>query len=313
MQIFLTFDLREAYRLPMNTETTSFTTHVDREIASQPDIWRKVAAMAPSVAALLPKHGERVAAVGCGSSWFMSQAYAGFREAAGNGETDYHAGSEFLYDRTYDRVVAISRSGTTTEIVDLLAKTKLPSVVITAVAGSPVTEHATHSIVLDFADEESVVQTRWATAALGLLRAHNGVDLLPLADQAEIALASDLGNLVDVEQISFIGRGWTIGLANEAALKTREAAQFWAEAYPAMDYRHGPMSIAQKGRCTWAFGEIEKRLEDEIIATGALFEKSDLDPMVHLIRAQRVAVAIAKKRGLDPDQPRGLNRSVILS
>ncbi len=313
MQIFLTFDLREAYRLPMNTETTSFTTHVDREIASQPDIWRKVAAMAPSVAALLPKHGERVAAVGCGSSWFMSQAYAGFREAAGNGETDYYAGSEFLYDRTYDRVVAISRSGTTTEIVDLLAKTKLPSVVITAVAGSPVTEHATHSIVLDFADEESVVQTRWATAALGLLRAHNGVDLLPLADQAEIALASDLGNLVDVEQISFIGRGWTIGLANEAALKTREAAQFWAEAYPAMDYRHGPMSIAQKGRCTWAFGEIEKRLEDEIIATGALFEKSDLDPMVHLIRAQRVAVAIAKKRGLDPDQPRGLNRSVILS
>ena len=157
------------------------------------------------------------------------------------------------------------------------------------------------------------MQTRWATAALGLLRAHNGVDLLPLADQAELALASDLGELPNVDQISFLGRGWTIGLANEAALKTREAAQFWAEAYPAMDYRHGPMSIAQKGRCTWAFGEIEKKLEEEIIATGALFEKSEWDPMVHLIRAQRVAVAIAKKRGLNPDQPRGLNRSVILS
>ena len=62
-----------------------------------------------------------------------------------------------------------------------------------------------------------------------------------------------------------------------------------------------------------AFGEIEKKLEEEIIATGALFEKSEWDPMVHLIRAQRVAVAIAKKRGLNPDQPRGLNRSVILS
>ncbi len=291
----------------------SFTTHVDREIASQPEIWRKVAAMAPTVAGLLPAHGERVAAVGCGSSWFMSMAYAGVREAAGHGETDVYAGSEFNYERKYDRIVAISRSGTTTEIADLLAKTNLPSVVITAVPGSPVTQHATQSIILDFADEESVVQTRWATAALGLLRAHNGVDLLPLADQAEIALASDLGNLPSVEQISFIGRGWTIGLANEAALKTREAAQFWAEAYPAMDYRHGPMSIAQKGRCTWAFGEIEKKLEEEIIATGALFEKSDWDPMVHLIRAQRVAVAIAKKRGLDPDQPRGLNRSVILS
>ncbi len=297
----------------MNSDSTAFTTHVDREIASQPDIWRKVAAIAPSFAGLLPAHGERVAAVGCGSSWFMSMAYAGVREAAGHGETDYYAGSEFNYERKYDRIVAISRSGTTTEVVDLLAKTKLPSVVITAVAGSPVTDYATESIILDFADEESVVQTRWATAALGLLRAHNGVDLLPLADQAELALASDLGELPNVDQISFLGRGWTIGLANEAALKTREAAQFWAEAYPAMDYRHGPMSIAQKGRCTWAFGEIEKKLEEEIIATGALFEKSEWDPMVHLIRAQRVAVAIAKKRGLNPDQPRGLNRSVILS
>jgi fructoselysine-6-P-deglycase FrlB-like protein len=309
VQIFLTLKVAEAYRRLMN----SITTHVDREIASQPDIWRKVAAIAPSVAGLLPAHGERVAAVGCGSSWFMSMAYAGVRESAGHGETDIYAGSEFNYDRKYDRIVAISRSGTTTEIADLLAKTKLPSVVITAVAGSPVTQHASESIILDFADEESVVQTRWATAALGLLRAHNGVDLLPLADQAELALASELGELPNVEQISFIGRGWTIGLANEAALKTREAAQFWAEAYPAMDYRHGPMSIAQKGRCTWAFGEIEKKLEEEIIATGALFEKSDWDPMVHLIRAQRVAVAIAKKRGLDPDKPRGLNRSVILS
>jgi fructoselysine-6-P-deglycase FrlB-like protein len=316
-QNFLTFLAVSLYRPSMtpSSAVTPFTaeTHADREIASQPEIWRQVAAMAPSVAGLLPAHGERVAAVGCGSSWFMSMAYAGVREGAGHGETDVYAGSEFNFDRKYDRIVAISRSGTTTETVDLLAKTKLPSVVITAVAGSPVTEHATHSIVMDFADEQSVVQTRWATAALGLLRAHNGTNLLPLADQAELALAADLGELVNVEQISFLGTGWTNGLANEGALKTREAAQFWAEAYPAMDYRHGPMSIAQKGRCTWAFGKIDRKLEEEIIATGALYESSDWDPMVHLVKAQRVALAIAKKRGLNPDYPRGLNRSVILN
>ena len=145
MQIFLTLRRDGAYRRLMN----SFTTHVDREIASQPEIWRKVAAMAPTVAGLLPAHGERVAAVGCGSSWFMSMAYAGVREAAGHGETDVYAGSEFNYERKYDRIVAISRSGTTTEIADLLAKTNLPSVVITAVPGSPVTQHATQSIILE--------------------------------------------------------------------------------------------------------------------------------------------------------------------
>ena len=49
---------------------------------------------------------------------------------------------------------------------------------------------------------------------------------------------------LEVEQVSFLGRGWTVGLANEAALKLRESVQFWAEAYPAMEYRHGPISIA---------------------------------------------------------------------
>jgi len=285
----------------------------ESELATQADIWRQTAAFLPSVAHLLPKHGTKVAAVGCGSSWFMSQGYASVREAAGNGETDFYAGSEFNYGRKYDHIVIITRSGTTTEVIDVLKKTKIPTTVITAVTGSPVTELATHSIIMDFADEESVVQTRWATAALGLLRAHNGFDLAAAAKDAEVAITSDLGELANVEQISFLGHGWTIALAQEAGLKTREAAQFWSEAYPQFDYRHGPMSIAQAGRAVWVFGELDPKLEKEIIATGALLEKSSLDPMAHLIRAQRVAIDIAKRKGLDPDHPRGLSRSVILS
>jgi len=108
---------------------------------------------------------------------------------------------------------------------------------------------------MDFADEQSVVQSRWATSALGLLRTQFGTDLKELAKQAEIALAEDLGELTQMDEITYIGSGWTIGLALEAALKTREAAQFWAEAYPAMDYRHGPLSISQPGRAVWAFGK----------------------------------------------------------
>ncbi len=285
----------------------------ETELATQADTWRQTAAFLPSVAHLLPKHGAKVAAVGCGSSWFMSQGYAAVREGSGNGETDFYAGSEFNYNRNYDHMVVITRSGTTTEVIDVLKKTKIPTTVITAVAGSPVTEVATNSIIMDFADEVSVVQTRWATAALGLLRAHNGFDLAAAANDAQIAIDSDLGDLPKVEQISFLGSGWTIALAQEAGLKTREAAQFWSEAYPQFDYRHGPMSIAQKGRAVWCFGKLDPKLEQEILATGALLEKSSLDPMAHLIRAQRVAIEIAKLKGLDPDHPRGLSRSIILN
>lgn len=242
----------------------------------------------------------------------MAQSYAGFREEAGCGESDAYAGSEFNHDRKYDKLIVISRSGTTSEVVDLLKKSKIPSLVITGVEGSPVTKFATESIIMEYADEKSLIQTRWATAVLGLLRAHDGLDLMKAASDAEIALESDLGDLVNVEQITFLGRGWTIGLAQEAGLKTREAAQFWSEAYPALDYRHGPISISQKGRAVWMFGEIDSQLESDILATGALLEKSSLDPMAHLIRAQRLAIEIAKGKGLDPDNPRGLGRSVIL-
>ncbi len=288
---------------------------VDEEISTQPADWLRVARLAPQVRALLPQPGERVAYTGCGTSWFMSVSSAAVSEAAGLGEADAYTSSEFNYARSYDRVIAISRSGTTTEVIELLKRLKdqVPTTIITAVPGSPVTEIADHSIVIDFVDERSVVQTRFATAALALTRAHSGHDLARASRDAESALAADLGDLPESEQIAFLGSGWTYGLAMEAALKTREAAQFWAEAYPPMDYRHGPMSIAQAGRTTWCFGEAPAGLVDEVCATGARWESSSIDPMAHLVLAQRVAVAIAKRRGLNPDQPRGLSRSIILN
>ncbi len=47
-------------------------------------------------------------------------------------------------------------------------------------------------------------------------------------------------------------------------------------------------------------------------ATGARLVAPSSDPMAELVRAQRLAVALAESRGLDPDQPRHLSRSVVL-
>lgn len=287
-------------------------THVEAEIASQPSTWREAAALLPEVEGLLPRAGERVAVVGCGTSWFMAMAYAGLREGAGQGETDAFTASEFPSGRRYDRVVAITRSGTTTEVLRLLAAVEAPTVAITGVPEEQVKDVADAIVGLPFADEESVVQTRFATTTLALLRAHLGHDIEAVAADAEQALAADVGAHLDAEQISFVGQGWTIGLAQEAALKTREAAQFWAEAYPAMDYRHGPISIAEPGRLVWSFGEPPEGLREQVAATGATFVTDDLDPLAQLVLAQRVAVGLALGRGLDPDRPRHLTRAVEL-
>jgi len=296
------------------TQTPDQSPFVTAEIATQPELWRRVGSSFAQYGDALPKAGQRVAAVGCGTSWFMAMAYAALREDLGQGETDAFAGSEFPADRAYDAVVVISRSGTTTEVLDLIRSTDLPTVAITATPGSPIVELADHVIMLDFADEQSVVQTRFATTTLGLLRASLGQDLEQAAADAETALSIDVDDLAKLEQVTYVGTRWTVGLAHEAALKQREAASAWTEAYPAMDYRHGPIAIAQPGRGVWVFGEAPAGLLDDVAATGAtIVHHAELDPMASLVVAQRVAVAKALALGLNPDQPRSLTRSVILS
>jgi fructoselysine-6-P-deglycase FrlB-like protein len=288
----------------------------EQEVASQPACWRRAGQLAADFAGVLPAHGERVAVAGCGTSWFMAQSYAAAREASGHGETDAFAASEMPLGRAYDRVVVLSRSGTTTEIVQLLERLRgtAPTVAVTAVPGTPVPEAADAVIDLSFADEESVVQTRFATTELVLLRAHLGVDPGPAADAAERVLAAPLpAEMLAARQFTFLGTGWTYGLANEAALKLREAAGMWTEAYPAMEYRHGPVAVTGPGSIVWLFGTPPDGLGGEIAEAGGTAWFSDEDPLAALVRVQRVAVALARVRRLDPDRPRNLARSVILT
>jgi fructoselysine-6-P-deglycase FrlB-like protein len=286
-------------------------TYLRDEIASQPSVWSRALEMSVSG---LPEPGERVAVLGCGTSYYMAQAYAALRESAGLGETDAFPASEFPAGRRYDRVVALTRSGTTTEVLSALAGCTAPTVALTADPTTPISDVAGSVVALDFADEKSVVQTRFATSALLLLRASLGESLSALPAAASAALASPLApELTAAEQVTFLGTGWTIGLANEAALKLREAAQAWTESYHAMEYRHGPVSIAAPGRAVWVFGPAPDGLVEEVRATGAHLELFDGDPLVSLVRAHRLAAAVAESRGLNPDQPRNLTRSVILA
>jgi fructoselysine-6-P-deglycase FrlB-like protein len=291
-------------------------THVENELNSQPECWIRAAEQAGRHRTALPAAGERVAVVGCGTSYFMAQAVAALREGAGHGETDAFAASEFPPGRSYDRVLALTRSGTTTEVLELLGGLagRTRTTAVTADPDTPVMSAADDLVVLDFADERSVVQTRFATTALTLLRAHLGLHSDTVVTDARTALAEPLPEgLVECAQFTFLGRGWTVGLANEAGLKMREASLSWSEAYPAMEYRHGPISVTTAGTATWMLGTAPDGLAEQVRATGGLWIEGALDPLAELVRTQRLAVAVAAARGLDPDRPRHLTRSVILA
>ena len=285
------------------------------EIESQPAVWREAIARLPELAPKLPPPGSRVAFIGCGTSYYMAQAVATAREAQGLGESDAFVASEMPSGRSYELVVAITRSGTTTEVLRALDALPpgTPTLAITAVPDTPIPAATTYAVVLPFADESSIVQTRFASTALTLLRAHLGHELEPAIAATEQSLARPLPvEPSDFEHFVFLGSGWSVGLAAEAALKLREAAGAWAESYPAMEFRHGPISAASERSLVWILGDVEPDLADDIRTTGATVVENRVDPMAELVTTQRAAVALAEARGLDPDRPRHLTRSVVL-
>ena len=284
------------------------------ELSSQPDNWLQAVETAAEYREALPQPGERVAIVGCGTSFFMAQSAAALREDRGLGETDAFTASEFPFRRRYDRYVAITRSGETTEVLSLLRQLPQDSTVaLTARPDLPVGALVKHVVPLPFADERSVVQTRFATSALAMFRAHFGDSLERAADDARHAVRDPLPlDPLGYDHFVFLGRGWTVGLAHEAALKTREATASWTESYATMEYRHGPIAAARSKSLVWILGGDSNGLGDQVEATGATFRERRLDPMAELVLVQRMALRRAEGLGLDPDRPRHLSRAVVL-
>ena len=286
------------------------------EITSQPTTWRRALTDVDRARELLAAPGERVLVIGCGTSAFVAESIAWLRESAALGETDAAYASEPRVWRNYDRVIALSRSGTTSEVIDALKAVPagVRTVVVTGVADSPAAALADDVLVLDFADEESVVQTRFPTTFLILARAAFGLDTDEALAQLDTALDAPLGiDVAAYDHFVYLGTGWSYGLAQEAALKIREAAQAWSESYPLLDYRHGPLAVAHTGSLVWMFGSADERLAEQIRATGATVILGTVDPLVELVQAQRLAVELAESRGLNPDSPKHLTRSIILA
>ena len=108
-------------------------------------------------------------------------------------------------------------------------------------------------------------------------------------------MAADLDDgLLDRPHYVFLGAGWAIGVAREAALKVQEAASAWSEAYPALEYRHGPIAAATENSVVWLLGVHDDALVADVRRTGATVVVADGDPQAELVLVQRVAVATAQ-------------------
>lgn len=297
-------------------------TLTEQEILSQPDWWRQALERASFSVGRWRRFLEHpVAFVGAGSSYYVGLAAAAYAEE--HLETQARAVPASLYTpRTGEVAVFISRSGTTTEVLEAAQRARqagTPSAALVCDAATPLAELVDEPVRLEFVKERSVVQTGSATSAMLFLRAV--VDALVgrpapsfVLDQIGTALSRPLP-CEGVEHVVVLGSGWRYGVACEAALKAQETARLWAERYVPMEYRHGPVTCADEATLVLVLDPRTPQIEAlarDVAATGAKVVVAEFDPLVELVRVQKLAVSISLRKGLDPDNPQYLRRSITL-
>jgi len=163
--------------------------------------------------------------------------------------------------------------------------------------------------------------------------------LAALPDVLARAAAADWQPLVDAlagaDRLFVIGRGTSLAIAQEAALKFKEVCGIQAEAFSGAEVKHGPMALIEEGYPLLVFaprGPAQAgllALADEMRRRGArvlvaapvgtpdaelplvVAGHEDLDPVAAIQSFYLAVEALARARGLDPDKPRHLNKVTL--
>jgi len=267
-----------------------------------------------------------------------------------------------------DLTVSISQSG---ETADTLAAARLAGergtrmLAVTNVVGSTLSRFADDILYVRAGPEISVASTkaylamligqyllalklgaargtispdRAAEIASGLKRLPAQVETI-LADEDLIAAAAE--QLIDADDIYFIGRGLDYAIAMEGSLKLKEISYLHSEAMPAGELKHGTLALVTEGvpvvvvltqravydKTISAVQEVKAR-GGRVIAVAydtdteigkhadvvlRIPESDDLlAPVNAVVPLQLLAYHVARLRGLDIDQPRNLAKSVTV-
>jgi glucosamine--fructose-6-phosphate aminotransferase (isomerizing) len=254
-------------------------------------------------------------------------------------------------DYTGFLAIAVSQSGRTPEILTTLEQMQAAGaagLAITNDGSSPLARAAQATLPLDVGDERAVPATKTVTAtmaAFAIVAAALGTAPFTREQAAELpawiaAVLDDpepaevlAGQLVDATRMICVARGMMFSAALEAALKLEETTRISATGFSAADLRHGPIAVIEPGFPVLALhaeGPARadmRELVDDLRGRGAEVAvvadeegaalplpagvPEALAPIVAVVRAQQLALALARRRGLDPDAPEGLSKVTI--
>jgi glutamine---fructose-6-phosphate transaminase (isomerizing) len=235
-------------------------------------------------------------------------------------------------------LLTISQSGQSPDILAFQAEAKragIPTLAVTNTEGSPLAREADICLPLCAGLEHSIAATKSfitsAAMAAGLAASCGGeaelADALEhLPDDLAKALAlrwSKAEDMLSESRSSFVlGRGPSLPMAQEAALKLKETSGLHAEAYSAAEVLHGPMELvgerfpvlvfAPKDKALATTRNTAKRLSEAgaevLLPDYAPTRHPLLDPISLIQTFYGSAERIARRRGRDPDRPRLLKK-----
>jgi len=270
----------------------------EAEIHSQPMIWEdvlRVFRQGADIGLPSPDAYEEIVFTGCGSTYFLAMSAASLLEDHAGIPARALPASEIILSSQDRRpvgprlLVAISRSGSTTETVEAarIFRERLDADVlaITCHPNSPLGAQASDILSAEPAQESSVVQTRSFTSMLllsaGWITRHLGeAPAKELRNQGEQLLERHgpffdrLGSEPDLQRFFILGGGARHGLAREAALKICEMCLDDATAYNTLELRHGPISRVDReslviGMIHHEHAQIEAQVLRDASALGA--------------------------------------------
>jgi glucosamine 6-phosphate synthetase-like amidotransferase/phosphosugar isomerase protein len=242
----------------------------------------------------------RLLLTGCGTSFHAAQT----------GGEALQALEAVLSPPEADVLVCLSHEGETRLTIEAAEAFAGPVWLVTGKAESPLTGLADEVVVATPEVEESYCHTVSYTCAVAALEALGGGDLssLPAAVRDAIGDPFQSG---DWERVAVVGAGRDWPTAQEAALKLREGAYVAAEAHETEQILHGHLAaIDERVRVFVLEGEgrAAERAGDVVRALGEIGAETTLVPTLHpvvdIVRFQLLTVALAERRGVDPDKIR---------
>ncbi|MFA7407382.1 MAG: SIS domain-containing protein [Anaerolineaceae bacterium] len=339
----------------------TFGQHTKKEILTQTEAWvgaiDEIVLKKQKILNINFSAYDQVIFTGCGSTYYLSLAAAALFQKQTGIICKAIPGGELLinpklaYSNSNNLLVAISRSGTTTETIEAVQQFKSNKggkvITISNYDNQPLTELSDLDICIAAGQETSVAQTRSfssmfvASTALAMIASYK-MDLFDLMRKLpEIGekliedyhkYARESGENLNFDRFFYLGNGCRYGIACEANLKMKEMTQTHTEPYHFLEFRHGPKSMINEQSVvigllsTKARAYEEKVLEEmrELGGRTISIAENDADisfnsglpeeirTVLYLPVLQLMAFYRSMKKGLNPDKPKNLSSVVTL-